>query len=280
MKPGRLRNLSVLASSLLAAACGLEGELPREESLDRVPAGCATPSVAIPATQVRGERAGALWSTTQLFSHPVVQQPRDRTGCVLGGHVSARKDEVTQFAAAPLGLLAHNFLAGASFLTMRLGDRVRLTLANQGAGHTPTAFSVAEVRDLQALTPTSATSDFVDLGSGKRLTAAELFAEVYTSGERVVLQTCIAKGAELSWGRRFVIGTPLPCRTASDCATGELCFSHDGCGEVGFCVARPSSCPDAWAPVRGCNGRRYSSECEAFRAGVSVRAPDEPKFVQ
>lgn len=41
-------------------------------------------------------------------------------------------------------------------------------------------------------------------------------------------------------------------------------------GETGVCSRRARRCPAIYAPVIGCDGKRYSSACKASQAGVSV----------
>lgn len=68
---------------------------------------------------------------------------------------------------------------------------------------------------------------------------------------------------------------PVPCSAAAPCADDEVCDDGPGlCGEgkhAGVCRPRPTSCAPAETPVCGCDGHRYTSECEAARAGVDLR---------
>jgi hypothetical protein len=134
---------------------------------------------------------------------PVVQQPKDKPG-----YVSPTVDVVTQFDMASkfgsLGFLAHNYLAGSKFFEIAQDDIIHVIF---GDGHYE-RYRVIQIRRLQALQPTSALSDFVDLGTGQKLTASDLFYETYGIKSQLVLQTCIAVGKQDSWGRLFVIATP------------------------------------------------------------------------
>jgi hypothetical protein len=68
---------------------------------------------------------------------------------------------------------------------------------------------VQEIRHLQAINPTSPTTSFLDLDNDNlKLTAKQVFMQTYGIKDRLVLQTCIAKDKELSWGRLFIIATP------------------------------------------------------------------------
>lgn len=60
------------------------------------------------------------------------------------------------------------------------------------------------------------------------------------------------------------------------CAADEFCdFGNGYCGgddSLGFCRARPTSCPPTSACIMadGCDGQQYCSECEARAAGTDV----------
>ncbi|MEW6403441.1 MAG: hypothetical protein AB1649_16720, partial [Chloroflexota bacterium] len=133
----------------------------------------------------------------------VVQQPAGSDNFVSSG-----SKDVTQFAQASrlgsTGLLAHNYLAGASFSLMQEGRDFYLVY---GDGHTA-VFEVTDTLQYQALQPTSILSEFVSLEDGSRQTASEVFSEVYGRPGQVVLQTCIAADGNPSWGRLFVIAEP------------------------------------------------------------------------
>jgi len=69
-------------------------------------------------------------------------------------------------------------------------------------------------------------------------------------------------------------------RAGVSCAEGEFCnFAPDkACGATdrgGVCAKKPEACAGIYAPVCGCDGETYSSDCEANAAGVSVRAKGE-----
>ena len=138
-----------------------------------------------------------------LLAAPIVQQP--------GGmeeFVSPWQNIVTQFGLASnygsIGLLAHNYLAGQSFLHLQPGQEIRLVY---GDGRTA-AFVVSELRQFQALQPDSPTSAFIDLDTGESRSDASLFSTIYNRPGQVVFQTCIGSGDNLTWGRLFVIAEP------------------------------------------------------------------------
>lgn len=137
------------------------------------------------------------------FAYQVIQQPSGQPG-----YVSAIAGVVTQFGLATsygsTGLLAHNFAAGAQFDELEVGDVLYLVLGNG----TYSRFVVTELQQYQALSPDSATSQFIDLSTRVEISASQLFTQVYAVPNRLVLQTCIQNGNEDSWGRLFVIAEP------------------------------------------------------------------------
>ncbi len=141
----------------------------------------------------------------QILAAEVVPQPPDNPG-----FVSSRENTVTAFRLATeygvLGLLAHNTLAGEAFLHLQEGD-VFYVIYGDGAVR---PYLVTQVVRYQALQPDSPYTDFIDLQTGERLSVAQAFRRIYGSMRGgAVLQTCIARGEELSWGRLFVLARPL-----------------------------------------------------------------------
>ena len=139
-----------------------------------------------------------------LLAAPVVQQPTER-----GDYVSNLENTVTQFGFASkfgvTGLLAHNHLAGKDFTHLRSGQEIYLVY---GDGHL-LVVKVTEILRYQALEPQNVASDFVSLDDGDLLTATKLFSKLYGKPGQVTLQTCIAATGNPSWGRLFIIATPL-----------------------------------------------------------------------
>ena len=150
-------------------------------------------------------------SASGVFSFPVLQQPAGQPG-----FVSRETGKVTQFGLASKygsqGFLAHNDLAGATFFNVEVGDVITLTYT----GGSTDNFEVTQIRHLQAVTPNSATSRFIDLDNNNAsLRAVDLFYQTYGVKDTLVMQTCIAGGDELSWGRLFIIATPVTIISAA-----------------------------------------------------------------
>ncbi len=138
------------------------------------------------------------------FAFPVRQQPADNPV-----YVSAENGVVTQFAAAAAlgvtGLLAHNYLAGADFFQLTEGQDVQIV---NGDG-TVKLYRVTGLYRYQALDPYSPYSSFVDLSTGETKPVGEVFNGVYGGSDHVTFQTCIENNGISSWGRLFVIATPV-----------------------------------------------------------------------
>jgi hypothetical protein len=139
-----------------------------------------------------------------VLAFRVVQQPKNQNG-----YVSAIQGVVTQFGMASdystIGLLAHNFAAGADFSKVPVGSMVNVIY---GDG-TIKVFKVTKIAQYQALQPNSASSNFLDLATNEKLSAGSLFKIMYGGKAHLTLQTCIAKGNESSWGRLFIIAEPV-----------------------------------------------------------------------
>jgi hypothetical protein len=81
-----------------------------------------------------------------------------------------------------------------------------------------------------------------------------------------------------------------PCKDRSACGAGEYCaFNPALCGKgkkPGVCRAAEPVCAVADAPVCGCDGQTYGSECAAHAAGVDLdvqggcKAPPPPRFMR
>lgn|GEM_PF-612356 len=139
-----------------------------------------------------------------LLKAPVVQQPSN-----LPGYVSSEADKVTQFSLPKqfgvTALLAHNYLIGQNFHKITIGSYITVIYGNRKTE----IFQVADIREYQALSPNSPYSSFINVAdrSNKKITANTLFYDIYTQKDRLVLQTCIERDGDLSWGRLFIIAS-------------------------------------------------------------------------
>ena len=140
----------------------------------------------------------------EVMALEVVQQPKDQPA-----FVSIEPKAATQFQMASafgtIGLLAHNFLAGRYFDDVQIGDKISVV---HGDGQVE-EYQISSILQFQALDTTNTRTDFVDTSTQKQITASELFNLVYGGKPHLTLQTCIAKGQLLSWGRLFVIAEPV-----------------------------------------------------------------------
>ncbi len=61
------------------------------------------------------------------------------------------------------------------------------------------------------------------------------------------------------------------CSADSACGAGSFCKTATSqCGKTGVCTVKPQVCDAIYAPVCGCDGKVYASECTANAAGISV----------
>jgi hypothetical protein len=189
--------LVLLASPVPAFALGNPAEGGNTET--------ALPDYVNFIESVKNDRAGVLRGVyvPGVLAMPVVQQPVGYPG-----YVSQNDGEITQFNMAAevgnIGLLAHNYLSGASFTDLSPGDEVRLIYGDGQVKY----FTVEQVLQYQALQPYSPTSEFRDLETGITITAEELFRKVYRGERHVTFQTCIEANGNSSWGRLFIIAQP------------------------------------------------------------------------
>ena len=140
-----------------------------------------------------------------ILAYPIVQQKGSDAG-----YVSTQPATITQFRMASqynsIGLLAHDFLAGSSFVNLKVGNDVALIFGDGSIKY----YQIYAVQRYQALSPTSAFSNFVDLANQTMLSAEQLFYRIYGLGQStLVFQTCISTNKVSSWGRLFVLAHPV-----------------------------------------------------------------------
>jgi hypothetical protein len=138
-----------------------------------------------------------------VLALPIVQQPLDQPY-----FVSTDASVVTQFRLAmaqnTIGLLAHNDLAGAMFSDLDVAQHAYVVYGSGAIQE----FLISTIKRYQALDPESPFSSFVDLDTnGTPLSSSTVFNNIFSTGNQLIFQTCIAKDGEGSWGRMFVIAT-------------------------------------------------------------------------
>ncbi len=137
----------------------------------------------------------------------VAQQPINNPS-----YVNPSLGYATQFSLATkygsTGLLAHNYLSGALFFNLLLGQEVDVIYGDRLIRR----YTISIIRHLQAISPLSSTSNFVNIDdpNSPQISNADLFYQTYGKGDRVVFQTCINANGNTSWGRLFVIAVPIP----------------------------------------------------------------------
>lgn len=134
----------------------------------------------------------------------VVQQPANDPG-----YISSASKTATQFQTASaysvIGLLAHNYAAGTHFSELVSGEVVAVVYGDGVVKR----YQIDAIESYQALNPSDPYSDFINLDTGAQLTALDLFTHVYTSNNHLTFQTCIARDGKGSWGRLFVMASPI-----------------------------------------------------------------------
>jgi hypothetical protein len=159
------------------------------------------PSVQSAATANSSSSQLARVSAGNLFDLPVVQQPSGNSG-----YVSTMSDTFTQFGMASnygsIGVLAHNYLAGKYLNSLSVGDVITVTFTDGSIKD----YTVSDVKIYQALSPESMYSNFVDVNNtSKVLSSSNMFLSTFGLKGALVLQTCVTKNGNSSWGRIFVI---------------------------------------------------------------------------
>ena len=126
-----------------------------------------------------------------LFAYRVLQT---------GNAVPSGWGVVGQYARAKknIGLLAHNYAAGAKFHELKPGMKVKIVYGNRKVR----TFTVKKIDRYQASDPQDLSDPFIHTQSGKQISAKGLFKTMYSSG--VTFQTCITQNGASTWGLLFV----------------------------------------------------------------------------
>lgn len=139
------------------------------------------------------------------FQYPIVQQPSNDPAWVTSNFGEVTEFRIVRQHTGNEGLIAHNYLAGGSFYSLQPGDVAELIMGDGSV----VEFEIYEIHSFQALSPNSALSDFLNLDTGEKLTASDLFYRVYGGDMTLTFQTCINRDNISTWGRTFIIGAEL-----------------------------------------------------------------------
>jgi len=121
------------------------------------------------------------------------------------GSVSPEKGVLTQFLRPAsdrvIALLAHNYSSGKLFDSFPIGSQMVVVF---GDGHQET-YRLREKERYHALNGASSQSDFIELNTGEKQSASELYEHVFGGEPHLTLQTCIQNGDDQDWGRLFLV---------------------------------------------------------------------------
>lgn len=149
------------------------------------------------------ERVGVF--VEDQFQYPIVQQPANNPAFVTSNQGEVTEFRIVRQQTGNEGLIAHNYLAGGSFFNLQVGDVAQVVLGDGSV----IEFEIFAIHDFQALSPNSPTSDFLNLTTGEKISASELFYMVYGGELTLTFQTCINRNNVSTWGRTFVIGEEI-----------------------------------------------------------------------
>jgi hypothetical protein len=139
-----------------------------------------------------------------IFALPVVQQPEGEWS-----FVSQEHGIVTEFQSAArngvTGLLAHNYLAGALFYKLKVGNEVRVVYGDREIKR----YRVAGIYRYQKFTPSSPQSELVNLDTNERVTTEDVFNRFYRGEHKVIFQTCLESQGLSNWGLAFTVAVPI-----------------------------------------------------------------------
>lgn len=172
------------------------------------PASAATSALNDFVGSLKNQQAGQVVGVyvPMVLALKVAQQPANNLA-----YVDATSGYATQFGLASqygtTGFLAHNYLSGALFFKLAVGEEVDVIYGDGVIDY----YKIVGLRHFQALNPTSPASNFIDIDAHNnvQISNADLFNQIYNQGNQVVFQTCINAYGNTSWGRLFVIAQPI-----------------------------------------------------------------------
>lgn len=171
--------ISTLPAALATNALPLTGEVANVQAVSTVKSSAAK-NMTVTSVVVPGK-----------FSYAVSRPSNSVPSSGVGQYAQALKKKA-------IGLLAHNFAAGASFFTLTAGDEVIITFSNG----TSKTYVVYNVMSYEATKAGDFSKPFIN-ARGKIVSAKQVFNKAYKSGT-VTFQTCIARNGHASWGVIFV----------------------------------------------------------------------------
>jgi len=134
----------------------------------------------------------------------VIQQPEEDPA-----YVSPELGVVTQFRSAAqqgvIGLLAHNYLSGSLFYSLKQGQEVNLVFGDGSLRR----YQVETISTFQKLDPSGLHSEMIDLNTGEKLTTAQIFDRFYRGDDHITFQTCLERNGISNWGLTFTVATPI-----------------------------------------------------------------------
>lgn len=167
------------------------------------------PIASTSASSTVSDTAGLTAAEISFGQHQYVVQQQPADGET---YVSPSAGTVTQFQTAlnrwsSIGILAHNNLAGASFFSLEVGDRITVEFDNG----LPRDFEVYDIRQYQDVSDDQSFSLFDQVGDGSNdvFSTLTVMSAVYGNAGYLTLQTCIARGNSSHWGVEFVLARPV-----------------------------------------------------------------------
>jgi len=198
----QLKNRIVAGALLCIVFCAVA--FPAQAYAKNIPNSLPNLNTFIETVKDGNARALRGVYVSNVMALSIVQQP---TG--YPGFVSTAESVATQFSIAKevgtVGLLAPNTHAGSFFSRIKQGDQIILVY---GDGRVE-GFTANKIQRYQALNPLSPYSKFKNQETQITYTAEELFNNVYRGKYHLTLQTCIENNGNSSWGRLFIVATPI-----------------------------------------------------------------------